>query len=154
MKKRMKRFLGMLLSATLISAFALPVRAGSAGGGEAAVCASNINAIKSAAEMYSMFNGSYPTSVNALVSSGDLEAVPKCPSGGTYSITGGKVRCSVHSAAQTTAAQFDSFGELSGAKAVDADNGAAFVIPANYGRPSAEDLADAKKKLAEVISAQ
>jgi hypothetical protein len=39
--------------------------------------------------------GKAPTSIQQLVP-GYLESVPACPSGGTYTLSGDRVTCSVH----------------------------------------------------------
>ncbi len=76
---------------------------GAAGGGavaplgqaEASACAANRSTISSAIRQYQAIKGQTPTSIQQLVPD-FLQSTPACPSGGTYSITGGRVVCSVH----------------------------------------------------------
>jgi len=68
---------------------------GPAGQAETAACAANRRAIAAAAQQYKAMEGKAPTSIQQLVP-GYLESVPACPSGGTYTLSGDRVTCSVH----------------------------------------------------------
>ncbi|MBN2027889.1 MAG: hypothetical protein JW854_14145 [Actinobacteria bacterium] len=61
----------------------------------AAACAANRKIISAAAQEYFAMEGTYPSSIQALVP-GYLQSVPACPSGGTYSLSGNTATCSVH----------------------------------------------------------
>ncbi len=62
---------------------------------EAASCAANRKTIEVAVEQYYFTEGSYPTTIKQLVP-GCLQSIPACPSGGTYTLAGNTVTCSVH----------------------------------------------------------
>lgn len=62
---------------------------------EDASCAANRRVISDCAQKYGAMEGTYPTSIQQLVPD-YLQSVPACPSGGVYSLQGGKVVCSVH----------------------------------------------------------
>ncbi len=62
---------------------------------ETASCAANRRTISSMVQQYAAMEGAYPTSIQKLVPD-YLQSVPSCPSGGTYSLQGGTVVCSVH----------------------------------------------------------
>ncbi|RJP26126.1 MAG: hypothetical protein C4536_16195 [Actinobacteria bacterium] len=68
---------------------------GPVGQAEAATCAANRKTIAAAAQQYYGMEGTYPTSIQQLVP-GYLQSVPACPSGGTYTLQGSTVTCSVH----------------------------------------------------------
>jgi len=68
---------------------------GPVGKAESSACAANRQAIQSAVQQYKMMEGKSPTSVQQLVPK-YLQKVPSCPDGGTYSISGDRVVCSVH----------------------------------------------------------
>jgi hypothetical protein len=51
--------------------------------------------ISMSAQSYFAMEGSYPGSIQKLVP-GFLQSVPTCPSGGTYTLQGSSVSCSVH----------------------------------------------------------
>lgn len=65
------------------------------GQAEVAACAANRRAISSAAQQYQAVKGQAPASVQQLVPE-FLPSIPVCPSGGTYSLSGTRVVCSVH----------------------------------------------------------
>ncbi|MDI6873974.1 hypothetical protein [Candidatus Solincola sp.] len=65
------------------------------GQAESAACAANRRAISSAAQQYQAMEGRVPTSIQQLVPK-YLQSVPACPSGGTYTLSGTRVVCSVH----------------------------------------------------------
>lgn len=65
------------------------------GQAEAAACAANRRAISSAAQQYQAMEGMVPSSIRQLVPD-YLQSVPACPSGGTYTLSGTRVVCSVH----------------------------------------------------------
>ncbi|MBC7253369.1 MAG: hypothetical protein H5T72_05285 [Actinobacteria bacterium] len=65
------------------------------GEAEASACAANRRAISSAVQQYQAVKGQIPTSIQQLVPE-FLQSVPACPSGGTYTLTGNRVICSVH----------------------------------------------------------
>lgn len=65
------------------------------GQAESAACAANRRAISSAVQQYQAMEGRPPTSIQQLVP-GYLQTVPTCPSGGTYTLSGNRVVCSVH----------------------------------------------------------
>ena len=72
----------------------------SSGGGpvdqaDAATCAANRKIISAAAQRYYSMGGVYPGSIQQLVPD-YLMSVPTCPSGGTYTLQGSSVVCSVH----------------------------------------------------------
>jgi hypothetical protein len=73
--------------------------AGSTGGpvgqAEAATCSANRRTISSAAKQYEALEGKSPTSIQQMVPK-YLKSVPVCPSGGSYSLSGDAVTCSVH----------------------------------------------------------
>lgn len=62
---------------------------------ESTACAANRSAIQSAVQQYKLMEGKSPTSVQELVPK-YLQKVPSCPEGGSYSISGDRVVCSVH----------------------------------------------------------
>lgn len=62
---------------------------------ETAACAANRRAISAAIQQYKAMEGKLPTSILQLVPQ-YLESVPACPSGGTYTLSGERVTCSVH----------------------------------------------------------
>jgi hypothetical protein len=68
---------------------------GAVGQAESAACAANRRTIASAVQQYKAIEGKSPTSIQQLVPK-YLQKVPTCPSGGTYSLSGGTVTCSVH----------------------------------------------------------
>lgn len=68
---------------------------GPAGQAETAACAANRRAITAAVQQYKAMEGRAPTSIQQLVP-GYLESVPTCSSGGTYTLSGDRVTCSVH----------------------------------------------------------
>ncbi|MEW6554479.1 MAG: hypothetical protein AB1384_09355 [Actinomycetota bacterium] len=68
---------------------------GPVGQAESAACAANRKMISSALQQYENLEGSPARSIQALVP-GYLQSVPSCPSGGTYTLQGNKVSCSVH----------------------------------------------------------
>ena len=68
---------------------------GPVGQAEATACAANRKAISSAVQQYYNLEGAYPSSIQQLVP-GYLKSVPACPSGGTYTLRGNTVTCSVH----------------------------------------------------------
>jgi hypothetical protein len=68
---------------------------GPVGQAEATACAANRRAISSAAQQYFAVEGAYPSSIQQLVPD-YLTSVPTCPSGGTYTLQGKTVTCSVH----------------------------------------------------------
>lgn len=74
--------------------------AGSGSGGpvgraEDSACAANRRVISSAAQQYMTMEGKPPSSLSSLVP-GYLQSVPSCPAGGTYTLYGTRVVCSVH----------------------------------------------------------
>jgi len=73
---------------------------GTSGGGpvgqaEATACAANRKTISAAARQYQAVEGDYPNSIQQMVP-GYLKSMPVCPSGGTYTLQGSTVTCSVH----------------------------------------------------------
>jgi len=78
----------------IIAAVAIPKFANSKADSETKTCQGNLSIIQSAIAHYKFDNGSDPATVAALVTGGYLEVAPKCPSGGTYSITSGVIACS------------------------------------------------------------
>jgi len=68
---------------------------GPVGQAESAACAANRATISSAARQYQAMEGAYASSLQQLVP-GYLQSVPVCPSGGTYTLQGSTVTCSVH----------------------------------------------------------
>lgn len=62
---------------------------------EAATCAANRRMISAAASQYGATEGSNPTSIQQLLPQ-YLQSLPVCPAGGTYSLSGTTVTCSVH----------------------------------------------------------
>ncbi len=68
---------------------------GPIGQSEATACAANRNAISRAVQQYQGMEGVPPSSIQQLVP-GYLQSVPACPSGGTYTLRGTTVTCSVH----------------------------------------------------------
>lgn len=62
---------------------------------ESTACAANRSAIQSAAQQYKLMEGKPPASVQQLVPK-YLQKAPTCPEGGSYSISGDRVVCSVH----------------------------------------------------------
>ena len=62
---------------------------------DAATCAANRKIISSAVQQYYSMEGVYPNSIQQLVPD-YLMSVPTCPSGGTYTLQGSTVTCSVH----------------------------------------------------------
>lgn len=65
------------------------------GQAEVAACAANRRAISSAAQQYQAVKGQAPSSIQQLVPE-FLPSIPACPSGGTYTLSGTRVVCSVH----------------------------------------------------------
>jgi len=68
---------------------------GPVGQAEASACAANRRMISSALQQYENIEGTAARSIQALVP-GYLQSVPSCPSGGTYTLQGSSVTCSVH----------------------------------------------------------
>ncbi len=68
---------------------------GPVGQAETAACAANRRVITSAVQQYKSMEGKAPTSIQQLVPE-YLDSVPTCPSGGTYTLSGDRVICSVH----------------------------------------------------------
>jgi hypothetical protein len=68
---------------------------GPVGQAGSAACSANRKMIESAIQAYYGLEGVYPTSLQQLVPE-YLESVPACPEGGTYTISGTKVICSIH----------------------------------------------------------
>lgn len=62
---------------------------------EAAARAANRRAISAAAQQYRAMEGKAAASIQELVPK-YLQTVPGCPSGGTYTLSGDRVVCSVH----------------------------------------------------------
>lgn len=70
-------------------------REGMVGEADAAACTANRRLIDSAIQQYYGMEEVYPTSLQQLVP-GYLESIPSCPGGGTYTLTGTRVICSLH----------------------------------------------------------
>jgi predicted small secreted protein len=68
---------------------------GPVGAADEAACAANRRTIASCVQQYYGLEGKYPTSIQQLVPK-YLDSVPVCPAGGTYSLSGTTVYCSVH----------------------------------------------------------
>jgi len=68
---------------------------GPVGQAEATACAANRKVISTAAQSYFAIKGSYPSSIQQLAPE-YLQSVPTCPSGGSYTLQGKSVSCSVH----------------------------------------------------------
>ena len=68
---------------------------GPVGQAGSAACSANRKMMESAIQVYYNIEGVYPTSLQQLVPE-YLESVPACPEGGTYTISGTKVICSIH----------------------------------------------------------
>lgn len=68
---------------------------GPIGQAETTSCEANRAIISAAARQYQAMEGAYPTSLQQLAP-GYLQSVPVCPSGGTYTLQGSSVTCSVH----------------------------------------------------------
>jgi uncharacterized protein YceK len=62
---------------------------------DSAACAANRRTIESALQQYSAFEGKKATSIQQLVPK-YVQSMPVCPAGGTYSIQGSTVTCSIH----------------------------------------------------------
>lgn len=60
-----------------------------------AACAANRRTIASCLQQYAAMEGKEATSIQQLVPK-YLQSVPSCPSGGTYSLQGNAVSCSIH----------------------------------------------------------
>jgi hypothetical protein len=69
--------------------------AGAVSQAEAAACAVNRRTIYTAVQQYNAFENKNATSIQQLVPK-YLQSVPTCPSGGTYTLSGTTVTCSVH----------------------------------------------------------
>ncbi len=68
---------------------------GTIGQAEAASCAANRKTVSMAAQSYYAMEGSYPSSIQALVPE-FLQSAPACPAGGRYTLQGSTVTCSIH----------------------------------------------------------
>lgn len=62
---------------------------------EQAACSANRRTISSSIQQYNAMEGKSATSIQQLVPK-YLQSVPACPAGGTYSLQGTTVTCSVH----------------------------------------------------------
>jgi len=62
---------------------------------DSAACAANRRTMESSLQQYSVLEGKSATSLQQLVPK-YLQSVPSCPSGGTYSLQGSRVSCSIH----------------------------------------------------------
>ncbi len=62
---------------------------------DAAACAANRRAISAAVQQHKAMEGSLPSTLQQLVTK-YLGSIPTCPSGGSYSLSGERVTCSVH----------------------------------------------------------
>ncbi len=62
---------------------------------DSAACAVNRRTMESSLQQYSALEGKSATSLQQLVPK-YLQSVPSCPSGGTYSLQGSRVSCSIH----------------------------------------------------------
>ncbi|MCK5145891.1 prepilin-type N-terminal cleavage/methylation domain-containing protein [bacterium] len=89
----------------ILAAVAVPKFMDLSDNAKTAACAQNRASIESACAMYYASaalaadgNAAYPTGTAQLVSGGQLDAEPTCPSGGTYSTADGKAYCSTHAA--------------------------------------------------------
>ena len=101
----MKRWLVLGLLVVLLAAVAAGCtsesveptqpKEGPVGQASSAACSANRKMIESAIQAYYGLEGVYPTSLQQLVPE-YLESVPVCPEGGTYTISGTKVICSIH----------------------------------------------------------
>jgi Tfp pilus assembly protein PilE len=69
----------------LLAAISLPALFQNQQKKRAAECAMNLDAIATACKRYASENGGFPKSLSELVPA-YLDAVPACPSGGTYSL--------------------------------------------------------------------
>ncbi len=68
---------------------------GPIGQAESAACAANRRSISSSVQQYNVMENKNATSIQQLVPK-YLQSVPTCPSGGTYTLSGSTVTCSVH----------------------------------------------------------
>jgi hypothetical protein len=68
---------------------------GPVGQAGSATCAANRKMMESAIQVYYNIEGVYPNSLQQLVPE-YMDSVPACPEGGTYTISGTKVICSIH----------------------------------------------------------
>lgn len=62
---------------------------------DAAACNANRRTIEAAVQHYYAMEGTYPTSLQQLVPE-FLQSIPACPGGGSYTLQGTTVVCSVH----------------------------------------------------------
>ncbi|OFW58002.1 MAG: hypothetical protein A2W01_10750 [Candidatus Solincola sediminis] len=62
---------------------------------DSAACAANRKVIGSSIQQYSAIEGNPATSLQQLVPK-YLQSIPACPGGGSYSLQGGSVYCSIH----------------------------------------------------------
>jgi len=93
----------------ILAAVAVPKFMDLSDNAKTAACAQNRASIESACAMYYASaalaadgNAAYPSDVASLVTGGQLDSAPVCPSGGTYSTANGKAYCSTHAAAAGT----------------------------------------------------
>ena len=80
----------------VIATIAIPRISASSDTAKRNSCATNVDIMNSQAELYRADTGSYPASLNALVTDPNYfpEGLPVCPSGGTYTMTGNPPRVS------------------------------------------------------------
>ena len=78
-----------------LAAIAIPRITASTTTAKANACAANVDIMNSQTEMYRADTGSYPATLNALVTDPNYfpDGLPVCPEGGTYSMTDNRVSC-------------------------------------------------------------
>ena len=69
----------------LLAAISMPALVRNREKRRAAECAMNLDAVATACQKYAAENGGFPKELSALVPA-CLDAVPKCPAGGTYTL--------------------------------------------------------------------
>lgn len=84
----------VLVIIAILVAIAIPIYNNTKTNAERRACQANLRTIDGAIAQYQAEVGTAPTTIDQLVTGGYLKAAPKCPSGGTYSISNGAVACS------------------------------------------------------------
>jgi competence protein ComGC len=90
----------MLFICGIFAAIAVPIFFGAKNSAQQRACFANQRNIIAATKAYEADHNQLPTSLDDLVKDNLLDAIPVCPSGGTYEwdATKGRVRCTVHGA--------------------------------------------------------
>lgn len=80
----------------ILAMVAIPRLSGTTTAAQTAACQATQRTISSAASIHEANTGSQPANIAALVTANLLGEAPVCPTGGTYSLSGGVAACTLH----------------------------------------------------------